>query len=98
MLRKLLNRILEKRKILSMILGIAAILLLAFSSSSQEAFSQVTYSKLYIKIIGCIAGLMNLLEGLYQIRASKNRSLGMTTVMTGIILIVLGFLIPELFM
>lgn len=95
MFHKLLNKILEKRKAFNLILGIAAILLIIIGTITRETS---TYSKLYIKMLGCIAGLMQLLDGLNQVRTSKNRMMGMSSVMTGVILMILGFLIPEFFL
>lgn len=95
MFHKLLNKIFEKRRTFSLILGIAAILLIIFGAITQRTSS---YSKLYIKLIGCIAGLMQILDGLNQVRTSKNRTLGLSSVMIGVILMILGFLIPELFL
>jgi len=89
--KKLSGKVTDKSDKLNMLLGVVLIAALIFVYRNP-------YNKVAI-LAGCIAGgLMNILSGIKTMKNPKRKTTGMSYIMMGIILILLGCLITRYFM
>jgi len=85
-LQKLVTRISLKSDIINVLLGVALIIsmILLFQDPTNQ----------YAILAACASGgFMNILNGMKFMKDSKKKSMGMTFLMMGAIVILLGFLI-----
>ncbi len=81
-------KILGKSDIINVIAGVALIVSLIFIYQNQ-------YNKIAI-LTACIAGgLMNIMNGVKTMKDPKSKTTGMTYLMMGVVLIVLGLIITQ---